>query len=929
MNSKTDPQIDLDALIPPPEDRPSTPPDAIPQELRDHPKYAFIKKIAIASAGVVYLAQDRVSQRELAIKVITNEVFRGEASQTRFQFENTLRVKLNHPNLIRTFSNEICGSYHLNVMELVQGRDLSSLVQENGPLPIELACDYLFQTARGLEHIHNQRVVHRDLTMTNLILTPSGTIKIFTDFGLVESIDYPFYVEFDPRQHLGTLSYMAPEQFRSDERIDYRTDIYALGCCLYYLLLGRFPYSGSLLDIVQAQHAGGRPSVKSSRSEVPLELEKLVQRMLARSPDDRPQSAREIWQLLSPKRDSHSAPGAARQPPPPRIIRGTVDDEDFSELSMPAERQALQPEPIRVDENVQFTVYRPKNVEPERWYDLFAFAHLAEKRPDAPEDEPDPLEEVQNQAKRLLGEKASAYQSLVQDSLHAVPEKGDISFVPEVEGVEFNPPRRTFLWVETVHREDFRFKANSRLNGQTIRGRLSVYLGAILLADVPLVFRVTSATIKPLLAPPLEKEVARPYRKIFASYSHRDLSIVEQFEQLALTLGDEYIRDWKHLRTGQVWNDELRRLISNADVFQLFWSSNSMISEYCKQEWEYAISLDRPHFVRPTYWQKPLPSRADLRLPPQNLARIHFQFIGLISPPSQPVPSDPARPKAPVAKEILPPPTDQQLPAVPVIGTAGRYSSILDILIGEEEIQEALAAAAKREKEEMEKKKAQEDDGLTPEERAKQRWEAMDFPSYPSQAFKAMPEAEAPPISKSPPPVLPSIPVPSQPTSCTPPKFEPAKPSSGWDSLPIQTTCQACGKSFKVRRDFAGKKGKCPSCNAIISIPNSPAAVPPLEPSPHTVSGPANLRPLGSPGEPLPLREFSRREMTVSSRRDMERDADYEISRTRDNDLLDSHFDESQSSSGRNLDESQSFIRWIGFLIFLGLLVGFILLIRN
>ncbi|MBW3542171.1 MAG: hypothetical protein KY476_18025, partial [Planctomycetes bacterium] len=213
---------------------------------------------------------------------------------------------------------------------------------------------------------------------------------------------------------------------------------------------------------------------------------------------------------------------------------------------------AAEPDrPPFVDENVQFTVYRPNSVAAERWYPLLAFAHLSERPPDADDDEPDPVEEVRRQAEQVLGEKLGAFQDVTQDSRAAVPREGELTFVPEMEGVAFNPPQRTFLWQEAVHREEFRLRASSQLVGRTARGRLTVFLGGIVLADVPLAIRVAGEAAQ-AATPELSRAEARPYRRIFASYSHADLAVVQQFEWFARTMGDEYLRDWTHLRAGQV-----------------------------------------------------------------------------------------------------------------------------------------------------------------------------------------------------------------------------------------------------------------------------------------------------------------------------------------------------------------------------------------
>lgn len=307
---------------------------------------------------------------------------------------------------------------------------------------------------------------------------------------------------------------------------------------------------------------------------------------------------------------------------------------------------------VRLDENVQFTVFRPRVVAPEKWVPLLAFAHLSSRRPDAPADEPDPLEEVQAQAAQFLGASLDAYGALTLDSSDAIPASGEMTFVPEVPGIEFNPPRATFLWLESVHRHEFRLRAARSLDGQTARGRLTVFLGMRIVADVPLAIQVSSrAELSETPEKPVA-ESARPYRRIFASYSHRDVEVVEEFERLAEALGDEYLRDSRSLRSGEVWSDQLSNLIRQADVFQLFWSHASMRSAFVRTEWEHALSLSRPHFVRPVFWQDPMPEDATAGLPPENLRSLHFHRLPAISRSSPPGQYD-SSPEEPVLRELV------------------------------------------------------------------------------------------------------------------------------------------------------------------------------------------------------------------------------------------------------------------------------------
>jgi len=184
---------------------------------------------------------------------------------------------------------------------------------------------------------------------------------------------------------------------------------------------------------------------------------------------------------------------------------------------------------------------------------------------------------------------------------------------------------------EAVHREEFRLRAPADLEGRTVKGRVSAYLGPILIAEVALRFRVESGH---LTAPdgPMEPDHGRMFRRIFASFAPADRPVADQFERFARAMGDEYLSSCTALRAGDAWDDRLRELIDGADVFQLFWSRNALRSPMVEREWRHALSLGRPSFIRPVYWEEPLPADPDRDLPPDELRRLHFQRLDGIGP---------------------------------------------------------------------------------------------------------------------------------------------------------------------------------------------------------------------------------------------------------------------------------------------------------
>jgi hypothetical protein len=287
---------------------------------------------------------------------------------------------------------------------------------------------------------------------------------------------------------------------------------------------------------------------------------------------------------------------------------------------------AAAPSPLLpLHEDVQFTVYRPRAVEPLSWETLLAFAHLSDRPIDAGPDEPDPVTEVERLARQSLGDRAGRYIDLRQDSAYPIPQEAEITFVPYLPGFVFNPPRCTFLWLESVHQESFRMRAAADLDGRVAQGRFSIFRGSLLLAEIQLAIRVHRGAAAHRLPP--EVQGARPFGNVFPSYSHQDAAVVDEMERAARTLGHRYLRDVTSLRAGEEWSSRLEQLIQEADIFQLFWSRNAMQSPYVEREWRYALSLNRHNYVRPTYWEEPLPRDRQRGLPPPELERLHFHQL--------------------------------------------------------------------------------------------------------------------------------------------------------------------------------------------------------------------------------------------------------------------------------------------------------------
>jgi response regulator RpfG family c-di-GMP phosphodiesterase/serine/threonine protein kinase len=254
--------------------------------------YRLIGRLGSGGMGVVYKAEHIHMHRTVALKLLAAEDDGSSVFLQRFSSEMQALAVLRHPNIVLAFDAgevEVPGSAGKSlrylVMEYVTGHNLEQLVQDEGPLSIRAACQYVRQAAEGLRHAHEHGLVHRDIKPSNLLVTPQEQVKIL-DFGLARLCRRRCT---EAHALLGTVDYMAPEQARDARTVDIRADIYALGGVLYWLLTGQKPFPGDrapLEAMLARQHESPAP-LRRVRSEVPGELEGIVAQMMAPEPNDR------------------------------------------------------------------------------------------------------------------------------------------------------------------------------------------------------------------------------------------------------------------------------------------------------------------------------------------------------------------------------------------------------------------------------------------------------------------------------------------------------------------------------------------------------------------------------------------------------------------------------------------------------------------
>ncbi len=289
----------------------------VPAGLADHPRYRIVRLLGKGGMGAVYLAEHVVMCQPRALKVIAPEFVANPQAVERFRREIQTAARLDHVNIVRAYDAEQSGQTHFLVMEYVEGTDLASLLKKKGPLPVAHACHFVRQAALGLEHAREHGMVHRDIKPHNLMLARKNVVKIL-DFGLAKVVSEAGEEAGSPTRDgamMGTPDYMAPEQWRDARTADIRADTYSLGCTLYALLTGAPPFhdaTGPMQKMTAHVQQKPRP-LNEARPEVPAELSALVDRMLAKSAADRPQTPGQVAQTLASFIKTKDIPVVARQ----------------------------------------------------------------------------------------------------------------------------------------------------------------------------------------------------------------------------------------------------------------------------------------------------------------------------------------------------------------------------------------------------------------------------------------------------------------------------------------------------------------------------------------------------------------------------------------------------------------------------------------
>ncbi len=239
--------------------------------------------------GAVFRAHDTMLDRTVAVKVLSQAQSSDEETLKRFKNEAQSAARLDHGNIGRVHYVGEDQGWHYIVFEFIDGINLRDLVERDGPLPLAEAVSFTLQVADALAHASERDVVHRDIKPSNVLITPGGRAKL-VDMGLarLHQVEHSGNDLTASGVTLGTFDYISPEQARDPRNADVRSDIYSLGCTLYFLLTGRPPFPDGTVLQKLLQHQGEEPlDPRGFRNDLPDELDKILRKMLAKSPNQR------------------------------------------------------------------------------------------------------------------------------------------------------------------------------------------------------------------------------------------------------------------------------------------------------------------------------------------------------------------------------------------------------------------------------------------------------------------------------------------------------------------------------------------------------------------------------------------------------------------------------------------------------------------
>lgn len=260
----------------------------------------ILSKVAEGGMGAVFKARHKALNRIVCLKILNPNLAKDKKAVTLFLTEARAIAELDHPNIVNVYNVGKEQGYYFIVMSFVEGQTLSALLKKQRVLPIGQVLDLFDGVLKGLSVAHEKGIIHRDIKPSNILITPEGKPKI-VDFGIAKKIDKETG-STKTTELAGTAYFIAPEQAQG-KTLDTRVDLYSIGASMYYVLTGHFPYNGkTTVEIIQKHIKEPVPDPTNLRPELPGWLSMAIQKLMSKNPDDRFQTAKEVYEYFNKMR---------------------------------------------------------------------------------------------------------------------------------------------------------------------------------------------------------------------------------------------------------------------------------------------------------------------------------------------------------------------------------------------------------------------------------------------------------------------------------------------------------------------------------------------------------------------------------------------------------------------------------------------------
>ena len=249
--------------------------------------FKLLKKLGQGGMGEVFLARQVSLDRQVALKILSKEMAKKPGFVDRFVREARAMAKIDHPNAVKVYAAESDKGLNYVAIEFIDGQSMQDVMDAQGKLSVGDALNVILACADALSHAHEMTLIHRDIKPDNILVSRKGAVKV-ADFGLAKALDDADMSLTQSGTGLGTPLYMPPEQARDAKNVDHRTDIYALGCTLYYFVTGKLPFTGdNVLKLIIAKEKGQYDNARKLNNEVPERLDLMIDRMIQKDPKHR------------------------------------------------------------------------------------------------------------------------------------------------------------------------------------------------------------------------------------------------------------------------------------------------------------------------------------------------------------------------------------------------------------------------------------------------------------------------------------------------------------------------------------------------------------------------------------------------------------------------------------------------------------------